>query len=188
VPARIELKGKRFGRWLVVGPGRKDPKRKVLWTCKCDCGTLREDVDGANLRSGASKSCGCMVYTIQGVISPSRTLVPIRKRTQSAGYMFFADCFAAAKKRGLSFKLTEEQFYVITSQPCHYCGKPPSLTRRTSNGKSEFTYNGVDRVNNSVGYELSNCVPCCRWCNIAKNNVSVEDFIENCKKVAERHP
>jgi len=32
--------------------------RRVQWICECECGTVKE-VDGGNLRSGASNGCGC---------------------------------------------------------------------------------------------------------------------------------
>jgi hypothetical protein len=50
---RIDLTGKRFGRWVVVAyAGNKK------WSCVCNCGAL-VDVHGSRLRRGESKSCGC---------------------------------------------------------------------------------------------------------------------------------
>jgi hypothetical protein len=39
-----------------------------------------------------------------------------------------------------------------------------------------YTYNGVDRVNNKLGYTVGNCVSSCIVCNVAKNDSSLEDF------------
>jgi hypothetical protein len=55
---KIDLQGMRFGRWTVLSEAGRDKHRKILWTCKCDCGTIRE-VNGAGLRNGDSQSCGC---------------------------------------------------------------------------------------------------------------------------------
>jgi hypothetical protein len=52
MPKRIDLIGKRFGRWVVTAYARNSK-----WCCVCDCGT-RVDVDGNNLRRGKTKSCG----------------------------------------------------------------------------------------------------------------------------------
>ena len=54
----IDLKGKFFGEWEVL---EKAPSRnkKVMWLCKCSCGTIKE-VRSEHLRSGASTSCGCV--------------------------------------------------------------------------------------------------------------------------------
>lgn len=55
------LTGQRFGRLLVVElvdspAGSKIPTK---WRCLCDCGNIVE-VQSANLKSGCSKSCGCL--------------------------------------------------------------------------------------------------------------------------------
>jgi hypothetical protein len=53
----IDLTGKRFGRWLVLGKGA-GTHSLTRWRCRCDCGHIRI-VIGINLRRGASMSCGC---------------------------------------------------------------------------------------------------------------------------------
>lgn len=50
--------------------------------------------------------------------------------------------------------------------------------------KSTIYVNGVDRIDNLVGYTDGNCVPCCQSCNIAKNSFSVEEFT---KQTESRH-
>jgi len=58
----IDLTGKRFGRWTVIkrASSRKiGNKPAILWKCRCDCGEFRE-VLGSSLRSGVSRSCGCL--------------------------------------------------------------------------------------------------------------------------------
>jgi hypothetical protein len=40
----------------------------------------------------------------------------------------------------------------------------------------DYTYNGVDRIDNSIGYTKENCVPCCTICNWAKSNRGVDEF------------
>jgi len=37
-------------------------------------------------------------------------------------------------------------------------------------------FNGIDRVNNSAGYTNHNTVPCCKTCNLAKRDSTVEEF------------
>lgn len=39
-----------------------------------------------------------------------------------------------------------------------------------------YVYNGLDRVNNLLGYELTNVVPCCNICNRAKKDMTYEQF------------
>jgi hypothetical protein len=51
---RIDLTGKRSGRWTVIAY-----VQRFRWACICDCGT-RRIVGGNSLRRGYSKSCGCL--------------------------------------------------------------------------------------------------------------------------------
>lgn len=72
-----------------------------------------------------------------------------------------------AIKRSLIFDLTLEQASVMFNAPCHYCEYLP---------RHEF--NGIDRVENTVGYTAENCVACCKWCNRAKGHAPLEAFME----------
>lgn len=53
-----DLTGQKYGRLTVVSLYGSD-RKKTLWNCRCECG--RESVvDAANLKSGNTKSCGCL--------------------------------------------------------------------------------------------------------------------------------
>jgi hypothetical protein len=39
-----------------------------------------------------------------------------------------------------------------------------------------FLHNGIDRLDNALGYTTANSVPCCKPCNQAKNDRSVDEF------------
>lgn len=55
----INLKGKQFGRWEVLGFDRiEQPSRVAFWHCRCSCGTVRS-VKAGSLTQGKSISCGC---------------------------------------------------------------------------------------------------------------------------------
>lgn len=53
-----DLTGKRFGKLTVIGLHSKNNGRPK-WVCKCDCGN-ETVVNGNNLSSGDTKSCGCL--------------------------------------------------------------------------------------------------------------------------------
>ena len=56
----IDLTGKKFGRLLVVERyDTPEMKSRPQWRCFCDCGN-EAIVEGHNLRSGMTKSCGCL--------------------------------------------------------------------------------------------------------------------------------
>lgn len=60
MPNVKDLTGKVFGRLTVTGhAGRIGPSRSHKWHCKCQCGGVAT-VDGAHLRAGQSRSCGCL--------------------------------------------------------------------------------------------------------------------------------
>jgi len=59
MPPSPELKGKKFGRWVVLERTLKTRNGKVLWKCCCCCGETREIPTG-NLVSGLTHSCGCV--------------------------------------------------------------------------------------------------------------------------------
>ena len=54
-----DLTGKRFGKLLVMKLAGKLNNR-AAWLCKCDCGNL-VIVRGNSLKSGDTKSCGCLL-------------------------------------------------------------------------------------------------------------------------------
>lgn len=55
----VELTGQRFGRLVVLHRMPRRPDGRARWLCRCVCG--RESVvDGKSLRSGNTKSCGCL--------------------------------------------------------------------------------------------------------------------------------
>ena len=56
---KINLYGKRFGRWTVLRESGRNKHNHLLWLCKCDCGQ-ESVVLGDSLRKGSSKSCGCL--------------------------------------------------------------------------------------------------------------------------------
>lgn len=54
-----DITGVKFGRLTAVGFTGRVNKRGALWRCLCECGR-ETDVVGAHLRSGHTKSCGCI--------------------------------------------------------------------------------------------------------------------------------
>ena len=94
-----------------------------------------------------------------------------------------------AKNRGLSFKLSRNEFRQLTQQNCRYCGIEP-YNRATGTRKDtrkrfygDYIYNGIDRVDASCGYNIENCVPCCKKCNRAKDTMSEDEFFHWVKTV-----
>jgi hypothetical protein len=79
----------------------------------------------------------------------------------------------SASKRHITFNLSQEQFDELCANECYMCGKPSSNTH----------VNGIDRVDNDVGYCVENCKACCFTCNILKKNLGVYDMISQLLKI-----
>jgi hypothetical protein len=80
-----------------------------------------------------------------------------------------------AKGRGLNVTMTDDEIIDMMEQPCFYCGlETIDAVKR----------NGVDRLDSSVGYDLTNCRPCCHRCNISKGTVDPTTFVERCRQIS----
>ena len=56
---RLDLVGKKFGKLTVVSFSHRDKSYQLFWNCICECGK-KTMVNGRHLRSGQTKSCGCI--------------------------------------------------------------------------------------------------------------------------------
>lgn len=54
----IDLKGQRFGFWIVLHYYGKNRSGQTQWFCQCECGK-QKPVTSNSLRTGNSTSCGC---------------------------------------------------------------------------------------------------------------------------------
>lgn len=54
-----DLTGQRFGRLVVIRREGSTQRGQAIWQCQCDCG-CKTVVEGYALRSGNTKSCGCL--------------------------------------------------------------------------------------------------------------------------------
>jgi hypothetical protein len=141
------------------------------------------NVRSNKLRSGHTKSCGCR----RKYNRPKWTLA----EGEAAKNLLLHQYRSSAIKRGLLFELTREEFVNITSLDCYYCGDAPSksvamLHKGRSNKRSlngDYIYNGIDRVDNNLGYTSLNCVACCWTCNELKKDKNKVDFLCHVEKI-----
>ena len=57
---RIDITNQQFGLLTAL---TIDPNNTDNWICQCSCGTIKS-INGYNLRTGKTKSCGCINYSI----------------------------------------------------------------------------------------------------------------------------
>jgi hypothetical protein len=171
-PKEIDLTYCRFGKLFVLSRSGFVGEYRA-WYCICECGKTTVST-GNNLRGGGSTSCRCA------------RAVSCRERRApgDAGFnSLLARYRSSARKRGHVWKLSKQDFKSLTKQNCRYCGCSPSQTCYTSSKVTSetraygvYTYNGVDRLDNALGYEIDNCVACCKNCNFAKFTSSEDQF------------
>jgi len=161
--------GQRYGKLTVIASaGRKGTA--AAWLCACDCG--KHTIVASNSLRNGTQSCGCFRATGAGS-RPYR--INILKPGEASRNRVLSQYKRDAVQRNLVWDLTNEQFFNIIARKCAYCGAPPfSVTKISTNG--DFVRNGIDRVNNSIGYTLDNSIPCCTICNHAKKDMTKTEF------------
>lgn len=173
-----DLTEQRFGKLVVVRQGKRPNGKKyecVFWVCQCDCGAVKEVSSQALLnpkrpQRSCSVKCG-HTRRLDDTEAARRHLISRYRRL--------------AKLRGREWKLTKDQFFRITKEFCYYCGIEPSQLEFAGDGRSGYTYNGLDRLDSLKGYVEGNVVACCRRCNTAKNNQTIEEFYSWIDRICE---
>ena len=168
-----DIKGKRFGKWTVI---EKDFSKKkgngFWWKCKCDCGINKSILRGS-LTSGSSLTCGCWKQ---------------KSSKDTAIHSLFTNHKRHAKRRNKEFTLSKGLFEELILGKCFYCKSDHSnifnvKELKFRKGKRVFKYNGIDRINNSLGYTKENTVSCCKVCNNGKGELDKDEWFKHIKKV-----
>jgi hypothetical protein len=177
--AANNIEGKKFGELIALRPtSRRTHNKTIIWECKClACGKIIERAS-SKLTNNEIKSCGC--------------LMSVGKARKPAGHSGASTLYNsyryAARVRDLAFNLSLDNLKELCAQNCTYCGIAPYRAVYGSRGSKyehgKFIANGIDRVDNTRGYDLDNCVPCCPTCNIAKAQLTVPQFREWAMRVA----
>lgn len=158
--------GKKFGKFTVIGYNKASKKYIV----KCECGEVREYT--SSILKNPNRGNGCF-KCIQKQPRLHKRLPEdtALKRSVLDNYK------RAAERRGYNFNLTEEEFFSLIISDCYYCGTSLSMVNNEQKCRGRILlYNGVDRKDNSIGYDKENCVPCCKICNNSKASLTLEEW------------
>lgn len=85
---------------------------------------------------------------------------------------YMRDIRTWAHEKGVAFHLTKEQVAELQEEACHYCGDEGGC---------------VDCVEIQKGFVVDNIVPCCNFCNQAKKDKHVLDFLRIMCNIASVH-
>ena len=100
------------------------------------------------------------------VANPEKVKAINQKKINSmdSQYRVYKSC-AIAKQ--LKFEITLDEYKSIVTSPCHYCGIV-----------QEKGFNGMDRMDSTLGYVMGNCVSSCEMCNFMKKCMSPDVFVK----------
>jgi hypothetical protein len=179
-PLFKDLTGEKFGKLTAKNYIYDDTKKykKHMWICDCDCGNEAK-VRTNELTKGERTQCKqCSINEV----SKTRT----RPDNGALITRVIKQYKAGAKRRGYEFLLTDEKLKELIFSNCYYCGEEPKINKgeeRYFRGGLEFKRNGIDRLNNKIGYTNENVVTCCETCNRAKMCLEHDDFLTLINKI-----
>ena len=197
----IEAKLKKYRSYTVVGPCTKNRKiigkkinkllvlevlgvnsrnREVL-KCLCDCGTITASMYHT-LVNNQTTSCGCLKARNNREKDYKRRFsdkdLCVKYKYKNYGF--------GAKKRNLEFILTINEFEKLIFNNCYYCNSKPNNIFKIKfkrNKDAICYYNGIDRIDNKVGYIITNCISCCSICNFMKSKMLQNEFLLHIEKI-----
>lgn len=154
--------GKKFNHLTILEARPNNQKSTV--NVQCECGKVFV-TRGRCVKTGVTKSCGCMrkQYARRGLRIEGN---------EPALNFIFSLYRTKAINQNKEWDLSKEEFRNITQQNCFYCEAKPSNVSKKHN--HVYTYSGIDRIDNSIGYRKDNIVPCCYECNTKKGAITKE--------------
>lgn len=168
--------GHQFGQLTVIAlaPSTKSPNGtwRTKYLCRCQCGTEKV-LAGRNLSGKQIKSCGCLKKRGWNRLPDG----------ESAFNEVFYGFRQNAKERNFVWALDKRDVRIIIRQNCGYCGAPPSNLRNVKTSTGSICYNGLDRIDSTIGYTNDNVTPCCNVCNWMKSNTSVDKFVSHIQSI-----
>jgi hypothetical protein len=172
VKIRNDLSGQKFGKLLVINrvEDRSSPDSRYVrptYKCLCECGEYTL-IPGYYLTNNGTKSCGCTFKkSIINSYITNKNYNPVMSSAKDIYYSLYKD-------GNLSF----DNFLIMSQKNCYYCGAIPSNTYNIAKKPgADFRYNGTDRINSLLPHNYDNVITCCKHCNFAKSDLSLEEFL-----------
>ncbi len=170
-----DLTGQMAGKWAIGEMSQV--QGRMFFKCTCSCG-LEKTVSYQALKRGKSNGCK--------KCSQLERYLPNHQGIYNRIQCSYKKC---AKNKNRDFTLTASEFRTLVDGDCHYCGSKPANKRRLNPKKDSeiILCNGIDRVNNDLGYTKENCVSCCIICNKAKGDISQDEWLSYLDRLSVYH-
>lgn len=159
----IDITGQKFGRWTILARGGRSHNNGTLWKCRCECGN-EKSVKSEILRSGESKSCGCL--SRDRFIATNTT----HGMSRHPAYKLWVAMLVRCNPSGPNTKN-------YASRGIAVCDRWKSFTNFWEDMGPSWTPSlSLDRLDNDKGYSPDNC----KWATDAQqaNNTRRNRWIE----------
>ncbi|HET8689611.1 MAG TPA: hypothetical protein VFM18_23620 [Methanosarcina sp.] len=179
---RLDLAGKRKGRLTIIDYSHShiqpSGQKRAIWNAICDCGNKTKISTANFISEPGTRSCGCLLQELYDNGGANKKAYgEAHLNYKFLGYK------NRAKSKKIEFDLTKEKFKNIIIQNCYYCGLEGTMHHISRSTNGRLFSNGIDRKDSKKGYVENNCVPCCRYCNVMKNNLTEQDFLNHIKRI-----
>jgi hypothetical protein len=156
---RVDISNQYFGRLKTLFYFSTSATRKTMWFCECLCGGFKV-IDGASLKRGLTKSCGCIQKERQHPLCGTR-LHRIWKNMKTRCYLKSKNDYPYYGGRGIRVCKEWHDF-------------APFAEWAMSHGYEDHLT--LDRKNSNCNYEPDNC----RWVTRQRqsNNIKTNRIIE----------
>lgn len=173
--------GKVFGQLVPIAIKKYDSSGHAILECVCDCGKSTV-VIAHSLTSGNTKSCGCSSRKRGETHANYKGYKKLRKQ-------YWNTILHGAANRGIEIQITIKEAwnqYEKQGGRCALTGDKIFFARTSKTGKNSTA--SLDRIDSSKGYLKDNIQWVHKKVNRMKWDLTQEDFIKICRKVAAYAP
>jgi hypothetical protein len=163
-----DFTGQKFGLLTAIQPTGLYRGSFQIWDFRCQCGKIVRRVP-ADVRAVVARG---HIAACPDCRKPSRTL----DTDETVIRRIYHQYQNGARRRHLEFSLTIDELKVLIAGNCYYCGAQPSRHYQRGPKSHSLLVNGIDRMNNAIGYTTENVVSCCWRCNRAKCDMPLSDW------------